>query len=106
MRPYVRALSDIRSANTQEALIRALASFPGSPSDLGGNLEQPLAQVRAQLIHQIEPQLNVRQNQLDLAQGRLWQEGVLRWLKDALVSFFSAVAFAAIGLSSVDRRRA
>jgi hypothetical protein len=103
LRPYNQSLASIRKANSEEALLRALAKIPGSPANLGGTLKEPVPQVRAQLILQLEPQVKARQNQLDALQGSLWQEGLLRWFKDGLVALFSAIGFAAIGRSAADR---
>ncbi len=101
--PYTRALDAIRTANSQAALIGALASIPGTPSNLGGTLQAPISQVRNQLLSQIEPQVNARQAQLKALQDERWQQGLLRWFKDALVALFSAIGFAALGRAAADR---
>ena len=103
LRPYTRALTAIRNADSQDALLQALASIPGSPSNLSGSLKDPLHQVREQLIRQIEPQVSARQTQLGALQSSRLQEGFLRWFKDAVVAFFSAIGFAAIGRFAEDR---
>lgn len=104
LRPYTRALAAIRTADSQESLLQALAAIPGRPSNLGGALKEPLPQVREQLVRQIEPQVNARLTQLQAVQGSRWQEGFLRWFKDALVALFSAIGCAAIGRFSDGRR--
>lgn len=103
LRPYTRALAAIRTADSQELLLQALASIPGSPSNLGGSLKASLPQVREQLVRQIEPQVNARLTQLEALQSSRWQEGFLRWFKDGVVTLFSAISFAAIGRFAVGR---
>ena len=98
-----KALAAIRIADSEEAMLRALASIPGTPSNLSGTFKAPLPQVRRQLLNQIEPQLNARQTQFNALQGERWQQGILRWIKDALVALFSAIGLAAIGRSADDR---
>lgn len=100
--PYETGLQRIRAAGTGQELIAALASLPGAPS-LGGTLKQPLPVVREQLITQIQPQIAALRTQLQERSSQLWQEGLLRWSKDATVALFSALAFAAIGRSRPDR---
>jgi hypothetical protein len=103
LRPYTRALSAIRAANSQADLIGALASLPGTPANLGGSFKEPLAQVRDQLLNEIEPQLKAKQAQLTALQNQRWQQGLLRWFKDALVALFSAIGLAAIGRTAAER---
>ena len=103
LRPYTRALAAIRNTDSQDSLLQALDSIPGSASNLGGSLKDPLPQVREQLIRQIEPQVNARVTQLVALQSSRWQEGFLRWFKDGLVALFSGLSFAAIGRFAVDR---
>lgn len=101
--PYTRALAAIRIADSEEALIRALASIPGTPANIGGRLKEPLPQVRRQLLSQIEPQLNARQLQFKALQSERLQQGLLRWIKDAFVALFAAAGFAAAGRRAPDR---
>lgn len=53
--PISRGLERIRLAESEEALLGALASLPGAPPNLSGSLREPLAVVRQRLIAEIEP---------------------------------------------------
>ena len=59
--------------------------------------------MRQQLIRQIEPQVNANLTQLTALQNQRWQQGLLRWFKDALVALFSAIGLAAIGRLAAER---
>lgn len=95
--PISRGLERIRLAESEEALLGALASLPGAPPNLSGSLREPLAVVRQRLIAEIEPQLRARETRINDLGRQLWQEGLLRWVKDAAVALFAAMAFATIG---------
>jgi hypothetical protein len=97
LKPFTRALDLIRIAETPDAMLFALRSIPGAPSNLSGELSDPLSKVRQQLIAQIEPQLKARQNQLKDVNRQRWKQGILRWVKDGFIAAFSAFGFAAIG---------
>ncbi|MFM7361966.1 MAG: hypothetical protein ACKO25_09115 [Cyanobium sp.] len=97
LRIFTRGLDRIRLSLTQEQLSDAIASIPGAPRFTPGTLNVPLPQARQSLINQIEPQLRLRANQLEQANSRRWQESLLRLVKDAFVSLFAALSFAAAG---------
>jgi hypothetical protein len=94
---FSRGLERIRLSLTQEQLSDAIASIPGAPRFTPGTLGVSLPQARQSLINQIEPQLRLRANQLDEVNSRRWQESLLRLFKDAVVSLFAALSFAAVG---------
>lgn len=55
------------------------------------------------MLNEIEPQLTAKQAQLTALQSQRWQQGLLRWFKDALVALFSAIGLAAIGRTAAER---
>ena len=55
------------------------------------------------MLNEIEPQLKAKQAQLTALQNQRWQQGLLRWFKDALVALFSAIGLAAIGRTAAER---
>ncbi|MFM7362152.1 MAG: hypothetical protein ACKO25_10090, partial [Cyanobium sp.] len=100
---FSRGLERIRLSLTQEQLSDAVASIPGAPRFTPGTLNVPLPEARQSLINQIEPQLRLRANQLEDAHFQRWQESLLRLFKDAFVSLFAGLGFAAAGRLQPDR---
>lgn len=97
LKVFSRGLERIRLSLTQEQLSDAIASIPGAPRFTPGTLTVPLAEARQSLIRQIEPQLRQRATQLEAADSQRWQQALLRLFKDAVVSLFAALGFAAAG---------
>lgn len=95
--PMVRALELIRLAPTPDALLGVIRSIPGAQNTGTGQFVDPLPKVKEQLITQIAPQIKARQQQLDDQVKELWQQGILRWIKQGLFASFSFLGFAAIG---------
>jgi hypothetical protein len=99
---FTYGLERIRLSLTQEQLAVAIASIPGAPTFKPGTLTVPLPEARRMLIQQIEPQLRLRRNQLKAMEAKRWKESWPRMVKDAFVSIFAALSFAAVGRSSAE----
>ncbi|QPN62779.1 hypothetical protein [Synechococcus sp. CBW1004] len=97
--PISRGLERIRLAESEEVLLGAITTLPGAPPNLGGSLREPLGVVKQRLIAEIEPQLRARETRINELGRQRWKDGLVRWVKDAVVALFSAMGFFAIARS-------
>ena len=97
------ALVLIRSASTNEDLTQAITSIPGISPDLRIPARQPFDTLKASLINQFKPQVAARERQVRVLQQQRWQQGIINWIKDGIVSFFAGIGFAAVGRTGPDR---
>lgn len=104
LEPAETALKAVYAATDAEQLLAAIQRIPGAPPNIGGRFEEPVPKVRERLIAQIEPQVRQRQAELKQLIGSIRSDGLIAQIKDGLVAFFSALAFAAIGRSKPGRR--
>lgn len=97
LRQVQQVAQEIRQANSEVAMKRAISHLPGAPAEIQGTFTKPLDQVRFVVLDQLQPQIQRADTRLaELRKLRL-QGGLLGWITDGLAALALAVCFAAIG---------
>jgi hypothetical protein len=103
LEPAENALKAVYASTNAEQLLAAIQRIPGAPPNINGRFEEPVPKVRERLIGQIEPQVRKQKEQLKEMVDGIRADGLNAQIKDGLVAFLSAIAFAAIGRSRPTR---
>ncbi len=97
LRQVKAVAEEIRVANSEASMKLAISHLPGAPAQIQGSFTKPIAQVRAVVLEQLQPQIERADSRLaELRKLRL-QGGLLGWITDGLAALALAVCFAAIG---------
>ena len=103
LRQVQQVAQEIRQANSEAAMKRAISHLPGAPAEIEGTFTKPLEQVRSVVLDQLQPQIQRADIRLaELRKLRL-QGGLLGWISDGLAALALAVCFAAIGQLGPER---
>ncbi len=103
LRQVKSVAEEIRVANSEASLKRAISHLPGAPAEIQGTFTKPLDQVRSLVLDQLQPQIQRADTRLaELRKLRL-QGGLQGWITDGLAALALAVCFAAIGQLGPDR---
>jgi len=86
----------IASSRTSAEFAAAVAQLPGAPPLRKEALTTNFEPARIQLLAQLEPQIRQLSNQVEASRSARINQMITANLRDALVTFFYAVAFAAV----------
>jgi hypothetical protein len=95
IRTLSNATGAIRAATSSADFTAAVAQLPGAPP-LRNTPAQDFQADRRQLLNQLEPQINQLRSQVAASRSNQLGKALILGLRDALVSFFYAVPFAAL----------
>lgn len=93
--PFQKALGAVQSAKNEAELRAAVTQIPGTPPNLG-NLTIPLSQAKQLISERLSGQIKKLDNQAEDRNAARWQQSLISWAKNCLISLGYGAAFAEI----------
>lgn len=85
----------IQSAKSNEDLLAALSKLPGAPESLN-KLTIPLPQAKKIISERLSGEINKLDNQSDNLNASRWQQGLVSWARNCLLSLCYSTGFSEI----------
>lgn len=93
--PFEKALGAVQSAKNEDDLRAAVSQIPGTPPSLG-RLTIPLSQAKQLISTRLNGQIKKLDNQAEERNAARWQQSLIGWAKNVLISLGYGAGFAEV----------